>query len=71
MEKNYKENMNFKTEFKPVFIFQVVLNFKNSIKNSLAYLTCSKTLCTITWNPLFVFGATEFFIFAQISSTLN
>lgn len=31
MEKNYKENMNFKTEFKPVFIFQVVLNFKNSI----------------------------------------
>lgn len=30
-KKNYKENMNFKTEFKPVFIFQVVLNFKNSI----------------------------------------
>lgn len=30
--KNYKENMNFKTEFKPVFIFQVVLNFK---KNSI------------------------------------
>lgn len=28
MEKNYKENMNFKTEFKPVFIFHVVLNFK-------------------------------------------